>query len=385
MRDKIRILNYYPPAEFDTGSPKAMVNFIQSLDRAVFEPVYCMEADGPLVEALAVRGVEIVRGQAASVTFRRPFAALAAIRRQSALLKSWRIDVLHAHGFFWNTDLILAAWALRIPVVLHVHNPETVAFQNLNRLAARRVLFCSCTLMDNCDHLRRVASKAEVLHNTIDIGAMGRGSSIRAGLGLNGTDIAIGTVAQVTPRKGIDILLETARILLRERSDLVFFVAGPTPPSEEAFGRRMRAAAEEPDLRGRVRFLGSRSDIPDFLASLDLFLLPARAEPFGIVVIEAMAASLPVIASKVGGIPEILSAPEIGRLVDPITPEAFAAAIREILALPDHGKSLGAKARLSLAGRFDMGAAGERLKRIYLDVLRPRHPLIDKRFGMLEK
>jgi glycosyltransferase involved in cell wall biosynthesis len=131
----------------------------------------------------------------------------------------------------------------------------------------------------------------------------------------------------------------------------------------------MRAAAEEPDLRGRVRFLGSRSDIPDFLASLDLFLLPARAEPFGIVVIEAMAASLPVIASKVGGIPEILSAPEIGRLVDPLTPEAFARAVREILALPDRGKSMGAKARLSLMGRFDMAAAGERLKKIYLDVL----------------
>src|ERR1019366_5845057 len=113
-------------------------------------------------------------------------------------------------------------------------------------------------------------------------------------------------VAQMVQQKGIDILIETASILLRERSDLVFLVAGRTVPSEEEFGRRMRSAAEEPDLRGRIRFLGSRSDIPDFLASLDLFLLPTRAEAFGIAVIEAMAAGLPVIARKAGGIPEIL-------------------------------------------------------------------------------
>src|ERR1019366_2029161 len=123
MRDKIRILYYYPSLHFDTGSPRAMANLIDSLDRAVFQPVYCAAGDGPLTEALVTRGVEIVRGQADGVTFRRPLAGLAAIRRQRALLKSWGIDILHAQAFLWNTDLILAAWALRIPVILHVHCP----------------------------------------------------------------------------------------------------------------------------------------------------------------------------------------------------------------------------------------------------------------------
>ena len=347
------------------------MNFIQSLDRSVFQPVYCAAGEGPLVDALMAHGVEIVRGQAESATFRRPLAGLSAIRRQAALLKSWRIDVLHAHALFWNTDLILAAWMLRIPVILHVHNPDTAAFQNLNRFAARKVLFCSRSVMENCGHLERIADKAEVLYNAVDTNALGQGSPIRAKLGLNDADIAIGTVAQVVPRKGIDILIETARLLLQERSDLTFLVAGPPSHGSEDFERRMRAAAEEPGLRGRFRFLGSRSDIPDFLASLDLFLLPTRADPFPVAVIEAMAAGLPIVASKVGGIPEMLSSPEIGRLVDPLAPESFAAAVREILALPDRGKSMGAQARLSLTGRFDMAAAGERLKKIY--------------FGMLEK
>jgi len=347
-----------------------MANFIESLDRAVFQPVYCAAGDGPLVEALVTRGVEIVRGEETDcVTFRRPLAGLAAIRRQFVLLQAWKIDVLHINAFLWNTDLVLAAWALRIPIILHVHCPESVAFQNLNRLAARKVLFCSRHLMKTCGHLERIADKAEVLHNALDTSAMGRGSSIRTELGLTDADIAVGVVAQVVQPKGIDILIATAGLLLRERRDLVFLVAGRTPPGHEEFDRRMRAAAEEPELRGRVRFLGSRSDIPNFLASMDLFLLPTRADAFPVSVIEAMAAGLPVIASKVGGIPEMLSSSEIGRLVDPLTPETFADAIRETLALPDRGRSMGAKARLSLAGRFDIATAGERLKKIYLDVL----------------
>jgi glycosyltransferase involved in cell wall biosynthesis len=367
-RDTFRILYFYPYVNFDTGSPKAMVQFIQTLDTDVFHPMYCAPGPGPLTAELAMRGVEIVHGTADSINFRNPLAALAAINRQSKLLKSWRVDLLHANSFVWNTDLILAAWMLRIPVILHVHNPLDVEYRNLARFAARKVLFCSQFEMTNCGHLERIAGKAEVLHNAIDTQAFGQGRSIRQRLGLHNDEIAIGTVAQVTHRKGIDLLIETARILLRERNDLVFLVAGPY--SEVDFGQRMLAAAEAPELMGRVRFLGARSDIPDFMASLDLFFLPSRAEPLGLVVLEAMASGVPVIASKVGGIPEILTSPDIGRLVDPVTPDRFADTIRDILSQPDVRRSMGEKAKLELVGRFDLRTGGERLKKIYVDLLR---------------
>ena len=104
---------------------------------------------------------------------------------------------------------------------------------------------------------------------------------------------------------------------------------------------QVRAAAEEPGMQGRVRFLGSRSYIP-ILASLDLFFLPTRADPFPVAVIEAMAAGLPVIASRVGGIPEMLSSPEIGCLVDPLTPGSLR---------PSHTKDAGAAMPRQIHGR----------------------------------
>ena len=366
---KYRILYLHPGQNIDTGSPKAMMCFIAALDRTMFEPVFLSDEDGPLTGAFRARGAGIVRGRGASVSFRHPLDAFGAIRRQAIQLKSWKIDLLHANGFFWNTDVILAAWMLRIPVILHVHNPATVDSQNLVRFAARKVLFCSRFEMGNTRHFNRIRDKADVFHNAIDTAAMGGGVSIRRGLGLKDGEVAVGTVAQVAHRKGMDILIETARILLRERRDLVFLIAGPVGTGEAEFGRSMHALAEEPELRGHVRFVGPRSDVPDFLASLDLFLLPTRAEPFGIALIEAMAAGVPVIASRVGGIPEILSSPGIGRMVDPIAPDAFATAVREMLALPDRGRSMAERARLSVAQRFDIAPAGERLKKIYLDLL----------------
>ena len=369
MSGQIRVLYYYPYLNFDTGSPKAMAQMIETLDRSIFQPVYCAAGEGPLVEALRLRSVEIVAGKPGAVNFRRPLKAVAEIRRQAALLKSWNIHLLHANCFSWNTDLILAAWMLRIPVILHVHNAIDILFQNLVRFAAHKVLFCSRFEMGNCGHLYRVAGKAEVFHNVIDLKLFSSGHSIRDTLGVREDEVAIGTVAQIAYRKGIDILLEAARILLRERGDLVFLVAGPVAANENEFGCQIKAAAQEPPLNGRFRFLGSRTDVADFLASLDLFILPSRMEPMGIVVLEAMAVGLPVIASKVGGIPEILTSPEIGTLVDPVTPDAFAAAIRGVLALPDRGRSMGKKGKLTLSGQFDLAAGGARLKKLYLDVL----------------
>jgi glycosyltransferase involved in cell wall biosynthesis len=372
MRDRIRILYFYPYVNFDTGSPKAMVQFIDLLDRSVFKPVFYATGTGPLTEALAARDVEIVAGKTDSITFKHPFAGRAAIRRQVALLKSCRIDLLHANCFAWNPDLVFAAGMLRIPAILHVHNPVDFAFRNLSRFAASKILFCSHAVMQNCGNLQRVAGRTQVFHNVIDVESWGRGQPIRRSLGIQEGEIAIGTVAQIVHRKGIDILLETARLLLRQRTDLVFLIAGPQTEREGEFGRCMQAAADESPLRGRVRFLGSRDDIRDFMCSLDLFLFPTRAEPFGIVILEAMAAGLPVVASKVGGIPEIISSPDMGVLVDPIAPEAFAKVVQGILAHPDHGRSIGAKGQRTLTGRFDTATGSKRLQEIYLDALGPR-------------
>jgi glycosyltransferase involved in cell wall biosynthesis len=365
---RIRILYFYPYLNFDTGSPKAMVQFIDALDRNLFEPVFYSPGDGPLTEALAARGIEIIRGEAQPISLGKPVAAVSGIQRQIAMLRAHRIDVLHANGFFWNEDLILGARLSGLPVILHVHNPVEIAFQNLCRFAARRVLFCSGANMRVCGNFDRIARKSEVFYNIVDTSPYQRAKPARERFGIEPGQIAIGTVAQIVRRKGIDTLLDAARIVLGRRDDVVFLIAGPPKETEPDFGQRMFAAASEPGLRGRVKFLGSRSDIPEFMASLDVFALASRAEPLGLVVLEAIAAGVPVVASRVGGIPEIIDSDQRGILVDPESPQAFAAAITEIIDRPDRGRAMAMAARGALP-KFDAINGRARLTKLYKEAV----------------
>jgi glycosyltransferase involved in cell wall biosynthesis len=297
------------------------------------------------------------------------------VLRKAARLQELRADLLHVMGFEWNLDAVLAAWLQGIPVVLHVHVPESADFKNLHRFAASKVLFCSNFEKQNFSRLDRIQSKAEVLHNCIDVNQYANGTSIRPALGIKESDIVIGTVAQLTHRKGIDLLLDAAEILLASTANLVFLIVGRGHPEEREFESRVRARAELAAMKGRVCFLGSRSDVPDLLASMDLFLLPSRAEPFGIVILEAMAAGLPVVASAIGGIPEIITSGELGCLVEPLTGDSFAAAINKMLETPDRGRAMGQRARQSLYGRFDKAAVGRKLQRIYSDLVSAKRDL----------
>ncbi len=339
------------------------------LDRARFEPVYLATGDGPLIDALAAQNVRIVRGEVTSVSYRHPLAALGKALRQARLLRRLEINLLHMNEFGWNQDLVLGAWLRGIPVVLHVHNPASIAFQNLHRFAASKVLTVSEAAKGAVTNFHRIRHKCEVLYNSVDLGRMGRGRPIRESLGLTSQDIVIGTIGQISYRKGIDVVLETARILLPRWPQLKFLLIGPKGIGEEIFADQMMQRAKEPGFAGRVHFLGSRSDIPDLLASMDIFFLPTRAEPFGIVIIEAMAAGVPVVASRVGGIPEIITSNDVGRLVDPISANGFVSAIDEILRLEDQGRRLGERGRRSLLGRVDTRTVGERLQGIYDQLL----------------
>jgi glycosyltransferase involved in cell wall biosynthesis len=366
--DKTRILYYYGFQHFNTGSPKALVGLITAMDRSRFEPTFLATGDGPLIDALLAMRVKIVRNKVSALSYRRPVSSIRQVQRMATCLANIRPDLVHVIGFEWNLDLVLAAWARHIPIVLHVHTPEGANFRNFHRIAATKVLFCSESERAHFQHLRRIRSKTDVLYNAVDVRRFAEAQPMRRELGLEPHQIAIGTVAQIRKGKGIDVIIEAARLL---RSDhFVFLIVGPDGTGEETFAMQMRAqAAQDPALRNRVRFLGAREDIPQFLKSLDLFVLPTRAEAFGIVIVEAMASGIPVVATNTGGLPEIVNSREIGRLVSDTTPAAFAATITEVLNLPDRGRAMSAKAQKSVLQRFDISVIGQKLSSIYADVL----------------
>jgi glycosyltransferase involved in cell wall biosynthesis len=374
---RARILYYYSSQQFDTGSPKALVTMVDALDREVYEPVFWAAGPGPLVDELVARRVEVIRGPTHDVGYRHPLRAARHVITKARALRQLRIDLLHVNEFGWNLDLVMGAALARVPIVLHVHNPLSVEFRNLHRFLAAKVVFVSGRHRDETRYLHRIRHKTLVLHNAIDVARFGGGRSLRRELGFDHSHVVVGTVAQISHGKGIDIVLEAARRLVPEAGELRFVIIGRARIGEEAYAASIMRSAEAPALQDRVRFLGRRADIPDLLASMDIFLLPTRDETFGIVLLEAMAAGLPVVASRVGGIPEIVSSDEVGWLVPPDDPSAVTGALAELIRDRELRVLFGEKARKSLVGHFDLQTHGMRLHEIYQDLLGPdrrRHP-----------
>ena len=365
----MRVLYYYDGQHIDSGSPKALLGLVDVLDRERVVPMFLATGEGPLIDALEQRDVEIIRGpKVKKVSHRHPICGLAGMATFARLLSSNRVDLLHVNEFGWNLDLVLGAPLARVPVVLHMHLPGSIDRQNLHRFVARRVLLVSHAHEHAIAHFERISSKAEVMYNAVDLERFAHGRGIRTELGLTADDIVVGSLAQLRHGKGIDVLLGVARELLPRYPRLVFLVAGRLGHGEEAFGRAMMEEAQSPALLGRFKFLGSRQDVPELLASFDVFVLPTRAETFGIAVVEAMAAGVPVIASRVGAIPEIISSAAVGRVVDEVDVKSFAAVLEEIVLLGDRGRGIGEAGRHSLTGRFDASSLSVKLHSIYENV-----------------
>jgi glycosyltransferase involved in cell wall biosynthesis len=361
-----RVLYHYGSAHYDTGSPRALVSMIGLLDRSRWEPLFLGPDQGPLADELRRRNVTIISGQrAAPLSYRSPRATARSILKQIRLLKEHRIDLVHVNEFGWNQDLVIAGRLAAIPVILHIHNAEEICWKNLHWLAATCVLMPSAAHESAVRGFHRIARKTRVLHNSVDFQRIGHGRRIRDQLDLPETSVVVLTIAQVCYRKGIDVVIEVAERTRGVHPDTVFLIAGPDGVGEKEYAERMRQLVSQKGLEGRVRFLGSRDDIPDLLASSDLFLLPTRAEPFGIVVLEAMAAGVPVVASAVGGIPEIVHSPQVGSLVEEINPRAFAGAVGVFLENADLRLHVGRAGREAAEQRFGAARLSALLDDIY--------------------
>ncbi len=187
-------------------------------------------------------------------------------------------------------------------------------------------------------------------------------AAVRANLGLRPDQFAVLTLAQLMHRKGLDVLLRAAARVAAP--SVVLLLAGDGP---EAVPLRQLATALQ--LGDAVRFLGRRDDPGDLLAACDLFVLPSRAEGLGVAALEALGAARPVIATRVGGLGEVIRDGECGLLVPPDDVDALATAIARLHA------DAALRARLAAAGpaRLDQGFRPhqyvDRHVQLYRDVL----------------
>jgi glycosyltransferase involved in cell wall biosynthesis len=352
---------------FDVGgTERQMVELMRRLDRRTFEVhVACMHRGGPL-EARALEG-------AASVAtfpingFARPSAV-----QQMVTFARWcrRIDahIVHTCELYANVLGLPAAALARVPVRIgnrrELRTPDKrrahIVAQRLAYRAAHLVAANSAAAAAQLRLEGVAANKIRVIPNGVDCDrypAAPRNRPIRR----------IVTVANLREEKGHDTLILAASMLAERHPDLEICFIGDGP-LRATLVRQVNLRG----LRGRVQFLGERDDIPAQLAAADLFVLPSRTEASPNALIEAMASGLPIVASRVGGIPELIESGGTGVLVTADDPRAFAAAISNVVEHPSFAAALGRAARAAAERRFAFSSMIGAFERLYLTALDER-------------
>lgn len=311
-----------------------------------------------------------------------PVKDLVALVKLYRLIRGSRVDLVHTHT---SKAGILGRLAARLAGVRRVvHTPHghyfvggyagralTRLFVRLERWAARftdRIV--GLTEQEIRDHVARGIGRPEqfvVIPSGVALPAFektaGDARGLRAALGLPGSATVVGSVGRFEPVKGHHYLLEAVARLARRCPDLHVAFVGDGELLPE-----LRRAAEHAGLAGRAHFLGWREDVPAVLHTFDLFVLPSLNEGMGRALVEAMAAGLPIVASEVGGVPEVLAGGAAGVLVPPADAGALARAIETLLGDPALRARLGAAAR-DRAGQYTAEASLRKLEALYDELL----------------
>lgn len=265
-----------------------------------------------------------------------------------APLQVSRADVVLLNGL--STQRVLPALRLtRRPALLHVNNPLERAPRAWRRMgfweAVRYVWVDSRWSAEQCAAAGAPPDRIRVISPP----AWGAGEDLgQPPRSLHGQ--RVGFVGQLEPRKGALELVRAACIFLAGRDQATLEIVGAPPAGQELYAERVRAEADASAVASRIGFHGFVPGIAAEIARFDLLVVPSLAEPFGTVAAEAAAAGVPVVASRVGGLVEVVD--NGGLLVPPGQPQALAAAVGELLDDPARRRALG-EAALMGATRFD--------------------------------
>jgi glycosyltransferase involved in cell wall biosynthesis len=346
----INILYIQPYASQVGGVDTVLLQLVQGLDKGKYKPVVMLPSWSPYVEKYIEAGAEVVFGTVAVFgkptdkgyyfrNFKQLFTSMREIRK---FIKTYNINLIHSHKMELMGGNIVGKW-LGIPTVQTIHElprRPLIAYQFvglLNHLLNDKLIIL-------CDRSKVMfkwgmwrSDKLLKIYNGIKLAPVtdmkkSEALTLRDELNLPQGNKIIITVARLSPMKGIEYLIQAAKQIKEERNDVTFIVVGDVAfDSERAYKAELIQQVKDNGLEYDIHFLGLRRDVPALLQQSDIFALPSVYDIFPTVILEAMSAGLPIVATDVGGVPEMINN-EVGLLVPAQDEVALKEAILTVLA-----------------------------------------------------
>lgn len=319
------------------------------------------------IGTLRRRGVQVLELE------RRGRADVRAWRPFLRLLAAGSVDVLHAHKFGPNVWATALARTRRPPVVVAHEHTWSFEGRPLRRLADRRLVAPGCDAflaVSEADRRRMIdveripPQRVRVLANGIPPPRVPSGPDVRAELAVAADAPLVVAVGTIRPQKDLPALVRAFAIVREHVPDAHLAIVGDGPARAE-----LEAAIEAAGMGDAVHLLGVRTDALRYVAAADVAVNASRFEGASLAILEYMALGRPIVATAVGGTPELLDGGRSGRLVAPGDERALAAEIVALLRDRDAAAALGRRAALRQRREYDLGVQVERLDALYGELL----------------
>lgn len=338
------------------GAETVFIDLATRLPKDKYRAVVVIRGKGWVYEELCRRGIKpILLDAKGSFNFRY----LAGLRR---IIREQSVDLIQSHLLGANVYCSLVGLLTRKPVVATFHGVVDIGenerlkglkFAALNAGARRIVAVTDSLLEDIMARTTLKKNKTTVIYNGIDTASYirPRSSSLREQYGWNDDDIIIGSLGNIRPAKGYDILLQTVALLKKSAHTFRFVIAGQG--KGELFDRLL-SLRKELELEDNVIFHGFTDDAAEFLASVDFFLSSSISEGLPLSAIQAMVAELPMVATRCGGYEGLITHKENGLLTEIGNPESIAKTIEMLAADSSLQSKLGRNAKKYAIETYDI-------------------------------
>jgi glycosyltransferase involved in cell wall biosynthesis len=337
------------------GMEKLLVEFARHADRERFQLHFiCLEGRGKLADEVEALGWPV------AALGKRPGVRPGLILKLARLFRRLDVDVVHTHNTAAYFYAVPAARLARVPTVVHTrHGQRCNATPRQNRVFRFLSRFVD-TMVCVSEDSRRLArgegidpGKTCTIWNGIDLSRFAYTGPTPGGPAV--------IVARLSPEKDVETLVRAAAIAAERFSGFRLEIVGDgvCRASLEELSAQLR-------LDDRVRFLGEMDNIPELLGRAALFVLPSLTEGLSLTLLEAMARGLPVVATCVGGNPEVVSQGETGLLVEPRSPESLADAMVRVVVQPELARQMGIAGRRRVEEFFDVRRMIAEYEALYL-------------------
>lgn len=366
------------------GTERQVVNLVRTIDRSRFALEFaCLKRWGHFLEEIEERGIPVSEYPISRLYGPRTLRQQIRFGRQ---LRRSGTDVFHGYNFYANVFALPAARMAGVPVTIASIRDQGVYLTPAQRHVQKYCCqFSDCVLV-NAEAIREWLveegyrpDKIVVIENGIDLSRFeGRpnGGRIRQELGIPPDAPLVLLLARLNPQKGIEYFLEAAAEVSSRCRDVRFLVVGDklVPRNgqvvrDTAYFDRLRRYAEQLGLADRMTFAGFRDDVPELLSEATVSVLPSLSEGLSNTLLESMAAGVPVIATRVGGNPEVVEHGKTGFLVPPRDVGALVGAMMPLLTDRELAMRLGGEARGRARARFSLDRMARDTEELYLRLL----------------